>query len=486
MRRVLVLSVGLALLASPALAQAPDELPPGHPQIAPDELPPGHPEVAPDELPPGHPPIAPAPDELPPGHPQVGAPDELPPGHPHVDDGGGADPHGGMGGGEEADFSRAMQPPMVATGAEADDVPAGSIRVTVVDTAGNPQPGAEVQLGVMRQGGDRERTPGTTGPDGVYTYTDLPTGVGQAYRVNVPFEGATYSSTPFQLPPTRGYSVRIERLPTTHDQRLLLMVIGQTFVEIHEERLHVIEEMQLSNLGEATYVFPEDGVRIHLPDGWLAFQTQPVMTDQHVEEIADVGVAIRGSLPPGRVTLAFAYDLPISGSDMTFEISLPIRTYIYRVVVDAPETLRLDVDGMPRAIRFEDQGRSLLGTEIQRQPGDPQLQHLMVTLHGIPGPGPLRWIALTIAIVLVLGGAFVAARRGPSSGGLTEQVVAARKRELLNELEELETEFAAGEIGPAFRQSRRSSIVRSLAGLLQEEERLRGNGKKPEPRTSRA
>ncbi len=462
MTRVLLLLGALALVVMPARAQPPDELPSGHPPFAP-------PASAADELPPGHPPLPP--DELPPGHPAV-APDELPPGHPHLDDGGG-DPHGDGASGGQADFSRAMAPPMVASGVESDEVPAGSIRVTVVDAAGHPQAGAEVQLGIMRQGGDRERTPGTTGADGVYTYTDLPTGTGQAYRVNVPFEGATYSSTPFQLPPTRGYAVRITRLPTSHDQRLLLMVIGQTFVEIHEERLHVVEEIQLSNLGDATYVFPEGGLAMHLPEGWLAFQTQPVMTDQHVSEVPDEGVAIHGSLPPGRVTLAFAFDLPITGSDMSFEISLPIRTYIYRVVVDAPEGLRLDVDGMPRAIRFEDQGRSLLGTEIERQPGDPQLQHLVVSLHGIPGPGPLRWIALAIAAVIVLGGVFFAARGGEPGGVTSEAAYLQRKKELLDELRVLEAEYAAGEVGPAFRQSQRSAIVRSLAALLHEHDRAK-------------
>jgi hypothetical protein len=178
---------------------------------------------------------------------------------------------------------------------------------------------------------------------------------------------------------------------------------------------------------------------------------------------------------------------------MTFEISLPIRTYIYRVVVDAPASLRLDVDGMPRAIRFEDQGRSLLGTEIQRQPGDAQLQHLMVTLHGIPGPGPLRWIALGIALVIVLAGAAAASRRAPKSVDLTRQSVAERKRVLLDELKELELEYESGEVGPAFRQSRRSAIVRTLAALLHEEDRLGGheedrlggNASKQEPRTSR-
>jgi len=451
--------LAILTMALPAAAQPPDELPPGHPPIA-EELPPGHPPVA-DELPPGHPAIEP--DELPPGHPPVA--DELPPGHPQV----GSDP--GAGDAAPEDFQRAMQPPASATGVESDDVPAGAIRVYVLDEHGRPAPNAEVQLGVMRQGGDRERTPGHTGADGIYTYTELPTGVGQAYRVNVPFEGATYSSTPFQLPPSRGYEVTIHRLPTTHDERVLLMVVGQTFVEIHEERLHIVEEMQLTNLGNETYVFPEDGITMELPEGWVAFQSQPVMTDQRLTEIPDEGVGFHGSLPPGRVTLAFAYDLPITGSEMTFDVDLPIRSYIYRVVVDAPATLHLDVEGMPRAIRFEDQGRSLLGTEIQRQPSDPRLSHLMVTLRGIPGPGPIRWIALAIAIAMALGGILVATLRSGPSGLRTEAAFVERKRVLLEELSELEAEYASGEIGPSFRQSRRSAIVRALAAVLHEEDR---------------
>ena len=448
MKRIVV-SLCLLLASAPLVrAQAPDELPPGHPQLAPDELPPGHPPVE---------------EELPPGHPQVDGS-----GDPH-----GGDPHGGGGGSgiQTADFSRAMAPPNVSRGGESDEVPAGSIRVTVVDESGAPQAGADVQLGIMRAGGDRDRTPMTTGADGVATYRDLPTGQGQAYRVNVLYQGATYSSTPFQLPPTRGYDVTVTRLPTSHDQRQLLMVIGQTFVELHEGRLHVVEEMQLSNLGERTVVFPEDGLMFPLPEGWLAFQTQPVMTDQHLTEVADEGVALHGSLPPGRVTLMFAYDLPISGADMHFDIALPVHTYIYRVIADAPQGLSLDVEGFPRAIHFEDQGRALLGTEIQRQPGDPQLSHLSIRLTGIPGPGPLRWIALAIAALFVLGGVFVAARDG-GAGALTPQLLAQRKRELLADLRALDEEYAAGEIGPQYRQSRRDALVRSLAGLLREEERL--------------
>jgi hypothetical protein len=377
-----------------------------------------------------------------------------------------ASPHGH---GAHDDLSRAMQPPEVAESEPSSDVPVGAIRVLVVDAAGQPVQGAEIQLGVMQQGGDRNRTPGETGADGVFTYTGLGTGVGQAYRVNVPFDGATYSSTPFQLPPDRGYDVRVHRLPTTHDDHVLLQVMAQTLVEIRESRLHVIQQTQIANVGEETFVFPEDGIDMALPEGWLAFQAQPVMTDQHIEEQPGEGLRLRGSLPPGSVTLAWAYDLPITGSEMTFSVANPLRTYIYRVISDAPPELRLEVEGMPRAIRFEDQGRSLLGTEVQRAPGSGPLADVVITLRGIPGPGPMRWIASGIALLFVLGGLFAVVRGGPAVSVDHAQ----RRKELLAELAAVEAEFASGEIGPSYRQSQRDALVRALATALYEEERAK-------------
>jgi hypothetical protein len=168
---------------------------------------------------------------------------------------------------------------------------------------------------------------------------------------------------------------------------------------------------------------------------------------------------------------------------MTFTIANPLRSYIYRVISDATPELHLDVEGMPRAVRFEDEGRSLLGTEVQRAPGAAGFDEVRISLRGIPGPGPLRWIASGIAALFVLGGLFAAFRSAPK----VSPDHARRRRELLAELEAVEAEFAAGEIGPSFRQSQRDALVRALATALYEEERLKGaSSKQAAPRESKA
>ncbi len=362
--------------------------------------------------------------------------------------------------------------PPVAIAEPSDELAPGSIRVRVVDLHGEPVSSATVLLGTMAQGGDRERVSALTDASGTHVWQELPRGTAQAYRINVPHEGATYSSTPFQLPEDRGYDVRVMRLPVTHDERTVLQLLGQTFVELREERLHVIQQVQLANMSQnaETYVFPRDGVRIRLPEGFTAFQTQPVMTDQRVTEIAGHGVRLEGSLPPGRVTLVWAYDLPVTGSDMNISFDVPFRTYIYRVITDAPPGMTLHAEGLPEPRAFEDQGRALFGTELERRPGDAPFESFTLQFRGIPGPGPLRWIAVAASLIMVAFGAWGVMRRGSPEKALAIEW-GRRKQALLEEAARLNAEFEAGEIGPQFRQSRHAAIVRELAVLLHQEEK---------------
>ena len=247
-------------------------------------------------------------------------------------------------------------------------------------------------------------------------------------------------------------------------------------IELRDDRLHVIVQSQFVNMDEATYVFPGDGTRMRLPDGFIAFQAQAVMTDQHVEEVADYGIRIFGSLPPGSVTLAWGFDVPVSGGEATLRFGNPFRTMRYRVISEAPTGLAMDVEGFPRARRVESEGQILLATELPRRPTDDPLEEVSIRLRGIPGPGPWRWLALGLALVLVLGGLFrLAGRRGaPADGsarGLEE--LGRRKEELLGSARALDAEHASGEIGAQYRQKRREAIVMELAGLLYREERLR-------------
>ena len=128
------------------------------------------------------------------------------------------------------------------------------------------------------------------------------------------------------------------------------------------------------------------------------------MDDQRLGFPDDDGFVVRGSVPPGtRWRWCGAYDLPLSGDEISFSTNMPFRTYGYRVMTDAAEGMRLEVDGFPRAEEHEGHGgRRLLVTQIERGPEDDDFDRLRVTVRGIPGAGPARWLALGGAFVLLI------------------------------------------------------------------------------------
>jgi 5-hydroxyisourate hydrolase-like protein (transthyretin family) len=150
--------------------------------------------------------------------------------------------------------------PELATARADESIPAGTIRVLVVDQNGQPTPEQAVELAIMGQNDQRTRREVRTGADGRAEFAGLPTGQSQAYRINVPFRGAKYSSSPFQLPPNAGYDVRIIRLPTTRDERAILQLVHRTFLELtQDERVRVAHQIQLVNLGRETFLLPASG-----------------------------------------------------------------------------------------------------------------------------------------------------------------------------------------------------------------------------------
>ncbi|MBC7170930.1 MAG: carboxypeptidase regulatory-like domain-containing protein, partial [Polyangiaceae bacterium] len=155
----------------------------------------------------------------------------------------------------QAHAARALSEPLVASTQPSADVPVGEIWVSVLDVTGEPARGAPVRLGVMGSAGARENKTTETDAQGQARFTALPTGAGQAYRVNVLHEGATYSSTPFRLELDQGHVVRVLRIPVTRDPQAILQWVGGTFLEIKpERRVHVIQQAELVNLGRETYV----------------------------------------------------------------------------------------------------------------------------------------------------------------------------------------------------------------------------------------
>ena len=364
-----------------------------------------------------------------------------------------------------------MERPAVASDHAAPSLPDGTLRVHVLEADGTPAAGAEVSVGIMASDGKHSSREAKTGADGYATYAELPAGEKQAYRVNVPYQGAKYSSNPFRLPLRGGYEVEIRRLPVTRDGRMVVLYVGATSVEIKDDRLKIVQQAQLLNIGSATYVFPKEGTLVRLPEGFMAVQAEKSMTDQQVSEVSGKGVRVTGSLPPGDATLLWGFDLPLSGTEASFSAELPWPTFAYRVIADAPPGMTLDVDGMPQPIEHSDAGRHFLVTEMQRKVGDPPFRRLHITLRGIPGPGIGRWIAAALALGVIAAGVFYARKRTPNAAANAVVDFEAHKADVLSRARELNAQREDGEIGPEYHAQQMDELETELAALLFEEAR---------------
>lgn len=345
-----------------------------------------------------------------------------------------------------------------------ENLPAGTIEVEVVDSSSQPVVEQPVRLGIMEQSGGRESKACLTDERGSCSFEGLLTDTDHSYRVNVPYAGARYSSTPFRLDPEKGQRVRIVRLTTTSDNRRVFQVLGRTMIEFRDGRAHISQDARLTNLGDSTFVFPEGGMPIRLPDGFKAFESMAVMTDQQLNA-TDEGFEITGSIPPGRIDLRWAYDIPVTGTSMTIQQAVPFATMEYQVISDYVDGMSLEVEGFQVARVHEGGDRRFLVAALMRRPGDPPIDPLRIHIRGIPGGGALPYLATAVALIFAVLG-FVFVMRPADQSGAVAKVRDDRKNELLDEIASLEDQRAAEMIGPTFYEHRRRELTDELAIVL--------------------
>lgn len=354
--------------------------------------------------------------------------------------------------------------PELATSRVDPGLPPGTIVVDIVDANGAAVPGQAVRLGLMEQSGGRESTACVTDANGSCTFDSLATESTKSYRVNVPYQGAQYSAMPFRLDAGNGQRVRVVRLETTADDGRVFQVLGRTLIEFRDDRAHITQEARLTNLGDVTYVFPDGGMRISLPDGFKAFDSMKVLGDQRLSATDD-GLEISGSIPPGRADLMWAYDIPVSGTRVTIEQSVPFATMEYQVVSDYVDGMSMEVEGFQVARVHEGGDRRFLVAGVMRNPGDPPVDPMRIYIRGIPGGGPLPYLATAIAAIFVFLGVGMLFRPSDESAALAK-VGGERRDELLDQIAELEGQRAAEAIGPGFYENRRRELTDELAIVL--------------------
>ncbi len=363
--------------------------------------------------------------------------------------------------------------PDLVTSSVDDALAAGTVAVEVVDKGGEAVPEQAVRLGIMQQSGARDSRGCTTDPKGTCTFEELPIDSKHSYRVNVPYDGARYSSRPFRLDADRGQRVRVVRLPTTNDDQRVFQVLGRTMIEFRDDRAHLTQEARLTNLGAASYVFPDGGLQIRLPDGFKAFDSRAVMTDQRLAA-TETGLAISGSMPPGRADLMWNYDIPVEGTSIVIQQAMPFATMEYQVVSDYVDGMTLEVEGFQVARVHEGGDRRFLVAGLMRRPGDPPVDPLRIHVRGIPGGGPLPYIATGVAAIFLFLGIWLVWRPSDERVALG-QAQRERQAELLDEIALLERQRTEEAVGPSFYEHRRRELTDELAIVLRMQREATGH-----------
>ncbi len=360
--------------------------------------------------------------------------------------------------------------PQLSTQQVAADLPKGTIEVQV-QSQDLSVANQKIELAIMNRDSSRDSKSSQTDAAGKAVFSGLATGSAQAYRINLLHDGAKTNSTPFRLEDDKGMRVTLTRLPVSSDKRFIIGRLARIGLGLREGRIRVTEQMVLMNLSSEIYRFPEDGLLVELPKDRLSFRSEKNMSDQRIVEQPE-GVRLFGSIAPGQATLLWDFDMPVEGAEFKLSIGVPFPTMNLSVEADGAPGATLKVAGFEHeTIEHEDRGRHYLIAQHRQVPGkDELIQTLQITYAGLPGPGPTRWIAASVASFFVLIGLVLAMRRRDDVADAKKQ---ASTEALLAEAKELEAEKEAGDVGPEYYARKRRELTDALANALRHQDSAR-------------
>lgn len=410
---------------------------------------------------------------LPAGHPPVDEEPAMPPGHPPTGAGGphGANPHGAGG---PRDPREAPQ-----NGSREDPtLPRGTIVIEVRTPDEKPVAGQEVTLGIVEnsvaRGESRKRLAQRTDDQGTTTFSALDGGTENAYRVSIQRDGASSAASPFQLPNVGGVRVVVYAYPVVRNVREASVAVqGIVYVELRDEVIQIEQAYRIYNLGQTAWV-PSD-VTVALPAGFKAFNAQKMMSDLAWDGTSS-GASLRGTIPPGLHETVFRYQLPNDGKEeLALDFGLLPNVQSFRVIVEAPRGMTLDVDGFPPAIPTQNgQGQRILFTEKTTDRIEPNFRSTRVRLGNLPARSKGHLWALGLAIGALAAGLYATTSLGRQKDSAAPEEIAQAKERLLDALVALEKDHAAGEVGPRTYESTKTQLLDALARLLARENSAAG------------
>jgi hypothetical protein len=192
----------------------------------------------------------------------------------------------------------------------------------------------------------------------------------------------------------------------------LVVSSGHLAIEITDQGLFVEQQVRLVNFSKVTRRLDGPTSMVRLPQGYRALEAMVAEPtgDKRVAEVAAQGLEVSGTLAPGSMVMAWRFQLPLTGTESRFTVTLPWEAVTFRVFAHALPGIELSVQQMPKARMRTEQGYRLLVTELTRKPGDPSFRTIAVRITGIRSPNPLPWVTLGLSILLIAVGAVIAIR----------------------------------------------------------------------------
>jgi hypothetical protein len=146
----------------------------------------------------------------------------------------------------------------------------------------------------------------------------------------------------------------------------------------------------------------------------------------------------------------------------------------YQVVSDYVDGMSLEVDGFQVARVHEGADRRYLVAGLMRRPGDAPVDLLRIHIRGIPGGGPLPYVAAAIALIFMFLGVWLLFRPLDQTAVLAK-VRDDRRRELLDEIAALEGQRKSESVGPSYYEHRRRELTDELAIVLRMQSEATGH-----------
>jgi len=314
--------------------------------------------------------------------------------------------------------------------------------------------------------GDKEtgKTDIESGPDGDFSFKDLPWD--RSYAVTINYDGAEYTSDKMVFNPgedTRTLDLPIYE-PTTSPEGISVTE-SHLIIQATEQGFSVADLSVFDNEGDRMYVgtteigdgkretlrfsVPEDASSVNFIHG-----LDPASVVRTKEGFSDTA-----SVLPGPKRVVFAYGLPRDSKETVIEktIEYPTATFLLLVSETADE---IKVDGLQGGDSVQIENENFLrwtGTNLK--PGDT----IKVTITGkVAYSEYVKWGAVGILVLLVVAGIiYSSTRSGSDEPGKrkpeTRETLMDRRSTLIKEIAALDDGFESGHIDEKrYRESRES------------------------------